>query len=480
MKVLITHSYFLRFDPKQEKIMQPFPPLGTIYAAKVLRDCGAEVVFYDCMFEHSEENIFSVIDSMQPDLFLICDDGFNYLTKMCLTNMREASVKMIAYASKRNIFSMVASSDSTDHFQKYLNAGASVVFLGEIEQSLKEFYLKYISNETWQTVNGIAFNNELAIKINDKREVIKNIDELGLPAWDLIDIELYKGKWKNKNGYFTLNCATTRGCPYKCNWCAKPIYGNRYNSRSPKLVVEELKILVNKFGATNIWFCDDIFGLKPNWVKEFADIIESENLKFEYKIQSRVDLLLQPDYLDDLKRSGCKTIWVGAESGSQKILDAMDKGTKVEQIKLACRLMKEKEIEPAFFLQFGYLGEDWSDIEKTIEMLEDCMPNDIGISISYPLPGTKFYDKVKDQLSEKQNWSHSDDLLLMFKNTYPPEFYRVLHSYVHKRFRKKENINKVKSYLKDKNSKIELKNILLPIYYSMMQSYYKRKLDVFK
>jgi anaerobic magnesium-protoporphyrin IX monomethyl ester cyclase len=171
---------------------------------------------------------------------------------------------------------------------------------------------------------------------------------------------------------------------------------------------------------------------------------------------------------------------VGAESGSQKILDAMDKGTKVEQIKLACQLMKEKNIEPAFFIQFGYPGEEWSDIEKTIEMMEDCMPNDIGISVSYPLPGTKFYEKVKDQLNEKQNWSHSDDLLLMFRNTYPPEFYRVLHSYVHKRFRKKENINKVKSYLKEKKSKIELKNILLPFYYSIMQSYYKRKLDAFK
>jgi anaerobic magnesium-protoporphyrin IX monomethyl ester cyclase len=480
MKVLVTHSYFLKFDSKQEKIMQPFPPLGTIYAAKVLRDCGAEIIFYDCMFEESEENIFKIIDKTNPDLFLICDDGFNYLTKMCLTNMREASLRMVNYAAKKNIFSMVASSDSTDHFQRYLNSGASVVFIGEVEKSLQEFYVKYKTKSDWNSIDGIAFREDNTIKKSKKREVIKDIDELGLPAWDLIDIEKYKSKWIAKNGYFSLNCATTRGCPYKCNWCAKPIYGNRYNSRSPQLVVKELKILIQNFGATHIWFCDDIFGLKPNWVKEFADLVIAEELKFEYKIQSRVDLLLQPDYLDDLKRSGCKTVWVGAESGSQKILDEMDKGTKVEQIKLACSLMKEKNIEPAFFIQFGYLGEEWTDIEKTIEMLEDCMPTDIGISVSYPLPGTKFYDKVKDQLTQKQNWSHSDDLLLMFKNTYPPEFYRLLHSYVHKRFRKRENIIKVKSFFKEKKSEIKFRNFLLPAYYSILEFYYKRKLDAFR
>ncbi len=239
-------------------------------------------------------------------------------------------------------------------------------------------------------------------------------------------------------GYFTLNIATTRGCPYKCNWCAKPIYGNRYNSRSPERVVEEISFLIDKFGASYFWMCDDIFGLKPGWVQRFRDLVKERNLNFKYKIQSRADLLLQEDNIQALADSGLDTAWIGAESGSQKILDAMDKGTRVEQIFEATRLLQSKGIRVAFFLQFGYIGEKMEDIRKTIKMVLDAMPDEIGISVSYPLPGTKFYDKVKTDLIRKANWKDSDDLDMMFKNTYNKAFYRKLHIYVHNRYRIKK------------------------------------------
>jgi anaerobic magnesium-protoporphyrin IX monomethyl ester cyclase len=232
-----------------------------------------------------------------------------------------------------------------------------------------------------------------------------------------------------------LNVATTRGCPFKCNWCAKPIYGNRYNSRSPQHVVEEIAWLLNTYRPDHIWFCDDIFGLKPGWVRQFNALINKRSLSFRFKIQSRVDLLLDDEVIDNLAAAGAETVWVGAESGSQKILDAMDKGTTVEQIAIATRQLKARNIRVAFFLQFGYLGETRDDIDKTIRMTLDLMPDEIGISVSYPLPGTKFYDKVKDQLKEKQNWSDSDDLAMMFQSTYPPGFYKVLHRYVHNLYR---------------------------------------------
>jgi anaerobic magnesium-protoporphyrin IX monomethyl ester cyclase len=139
-------------------------------------------------------------------------------------------------------------------------------------------------------------------------------------------MEAYRKTWLKHRGYFSLNMATTRGCPFKCNWCAKPIYGNRYNSRSPHNVIAELKMLKEKYQFDHIWFCDDIFGLKPGWVHEFADLVEENQLDFRFKIQSRADLLLQEDYVKDLARAGCDNTWMGAESGSQKILDAMDKG----------------------------------------------------------------------------------------------------------------------------------------------------------
>ncbi len=190
-----------------------------------------------------------------------------------------------------------------------------------------------------------------------------------MAAWDLINIDDYKKIWSEGRKEFTLNIATTRGCPFKCNWCAKPIYGNRYNSRSPQNVVDEIEFLQRKFGVKYFWFCDDIFGLKPGWVQEFRDLVKQRNLNFRYKIQSRVDLLLKEDTIDALAESGADIVWVGAESGSQKILDAMDKGTTVDEIYKATKLLKSKNVKVAFFLQFGYLNETKEDIEKTIKMV---------------------------------------------------------------------------------------------------------------
>jgi anaerobic magnesium-protoporphyrin IX monomethyl ester cyclase len=295
---------------------------------------------------------------------------------------------------------------------------------------------------------GIAYILNGALQRNPKRSVIKELDLLGTPAWDLIDIPAYKQIWMDAHGYFGLNIATTRGCPYKCNWCAKPIYGNRYNSRSPQAVVSEIKMLVSHFGAEYLWVCDDIFGLKPGWVQAFRDELQKNDLVIKYKIQSRVDLLLEGDNIDALAKSGLHEVWVGAESGSQKILDAMDKGTQVNEIYTATKLLQSKGIRVAFFLQFGYLGEEMDDIQKTVDMLLELMPDDIGVSVSYPLPGTKFYEKVKDDLMAKSNWVDSDDLDMMYKANYSRRFYKRLHRYIHKMYRGKQAIIRAKQLAK--------------------------------
>jgi anaerobic magnesium-protoporphyrin IX monomethyl ester cyclase len=201
-------------------------------------------------------------------------------------------------------------------------------------------------------------------------------------------------------------------------------------------VAQELKMLKEKFAFDHVWFCDDIFGLKPGWMNHFADLVEKENIPFRFKIQSRADLLLQENYVEALARAGCENVWMGAESGSQKILDAMDKGITVLQIEQATQLLRKHGIRPCFFIQFGYLGETKEDIALTIKMICRLLPSEIGISVSYPLPGTGFYEKVKEQLKQKTNWTDSDELALMFHNTYRPSFYKQLHRYVHKNFRK--------------------------------------------
>jgi anaerobic magnesium-protoporphyrin IX monomethyl ester cyclase len=433
--ILFTHSYFLRFDPKQWALGQPYPPLGTLYAASLMRKHGYQVSLFDTMFVADPDEVQEQLEKHHPDFFVIYDDGFNYLTKMCLTNMREAAFSMCKQAKTKGCKVIVSSSDSTDSYEKYLAEGADFVIIGEGEQTLLELTAAIRDGVTdYSALQGLAYVKDgKAIKTLG-RSVLKNLDVLPLPAWDLVNIKQYKDSWQKHVGYFSLNMSTTRGCPFKCNWCAKPIYGNRYNSRSPENVVQEIKLLKEWFQIDHLWFCDDIFGLKPGWVEEFARLMTKEKIKIRFKIQSRADLLVEEDLVKALAESGCENAWIGAESGSQKILDAMDKGTTVEQIRRSTLLMKKYGIKPSFFIQFGYLGEVKEDIELTIKMINQLLPFEIGISVSYPLPGTVFYDKVKADLKNKTNWTDSDEMALMFSNTFPPSYYKQLHRYVHQNY----------------------------------------------
>lgn len=446
--VLFTHSYFYRFDRKQWRFKQPYPPLGTIQAAAVIRESGFHVSLFDTNLKEGPGQLSKAIGQQEAGYLVIYDDGFNYLTKMCLTNMREAAFEMSDIAKKQGCIVIVCSSDATDHYEKYFSHGVDYVVKGEGEQTLKELLQAIEKNADPSPIAGLVFEKNGQAIITSPRNVMKDLDSLPLPAWDLVDIPSYKRIWKRHHGYFSLNIATTRGCPFKCNWCAKPIYGNRYNCRSPRHVVREIEMLIEKFQPDHFWMCDDIFGLKPGWVQEFKDIIRAKGLKFKYKIQSRADLLLEEDTIDALVQSGAETVWVGAESGSQRILDAMDKGISVDQIGRASGLLRQKNVQVGFFLQFGYLGETFQDIEATIQMVLELMPDELGISVSYPLPGTKFYDMVKGQLSEKKNWSDSDDLAMMFQSTFKKEYYRQLHRYVHSIYRREKGFNNLKKLMK--------------------------------
>lgn len=480
MKLLFSHSYFLQFDPKQKKLGQPYAPLGTLYAAALLRQHHFDVSVFDTMFCASPEELTKPLQERHPDCFVIYDDGFNYLTKMCLTNMREAAFRMIQLAKESGAKVIVSSSDATDHFEKYVKAGADFILIGEGEQTLLELVQAIdTGTKNFESIAGLVYRLNGEMKRTLPRSVIKDLDNLPFPAWDLIDIDPYRRSWLKHAGYFSMNVGTTRGCPYKCNWCAKPIYGNRYNARSPQNVLEELVQLQASYQFDHIWFCDDIFGLKPGWVQEFADLVEKSGLKFGFKIQSRADLLVKEDYVAALQKAGCENVWMGAESGSQKMLDAMDKGIQVEQIALATALLKKHNIKTSFFIQFGYLNETREDIDLTIKMIHELLPHDIGISVSYPLPGTAFYEKVKEQLQSKANWTDSDELALMFQNTYNPSFYKQLHRYVHKSYRKQLAIdNAIRMFRSPLKTPVsELKKILSGIYYIPAAYIEKRKLQ---
>jgi anaerobic magnesium-protoporphyrin IX monomethyl ester cyclase len=446
MKVLFGQSYFLRFDPKLWQAMQPYPPLGSLYAASYLRSRGYDVVLFDAMLAESETEWATAIESEKPHYAVLFEDNFNYLSKMCLLRMREAAWRMIAMAKQRGCTVILCGADASDHAADYLIYGADYVLLGEGEVTLGELMdsLTRRTRQALKDILGLAYKSSGKPCLNARRPDIHDLDALPFPAWDLVDVERYRSIWMERQGYFSMNIVTTRGCPFHCNWCAKPIWGQRYNSRSPENVVAEMRWLKEVYHPDHLAFVDDIFGLKPGWISLFAELVNEEGARIPFKCLNRVDLLLRPGEVDALAQAGAQTVWVGAESGSQKILDAMDKGTQVDQIYNARQLLKKASIQAGFFLQFGYPGETRADIEATIRMVRKCAPDDIGFSVSYPLPGTKFYAAVRDQLGKKQNWRDSDDLAMLYHGSFSTAFYRQLHRVVHKEFRARKAWLKLK------------------------------------
>jgi anaerobic magnesium-protoporphyrin IX monomethyl ester cyclase len=432
-KVLFGQSYYLRFDPKLWDAMMPYPPLGTLYAASYMRARGYEVALFDAMLADSEEEWAKALDVHQPQFAVIFEDNFNYLSKMCLLRMREAAFTMIKMAKTRGCIVILCGADATDHYSEYLDQGADYVLLGEGEETLGELLDQLSAGNEAQAARIMGLASPFTLRPS-RRPDLTDLDSLPFPAWDLVDVPKYRKLWMERHGYYSMNMVTTRGCPYHCNWCAKPIWGQRYHSRSPQNVAAEMKWLKENFAADHIWFADDIFGLKPNWVEQFAELLIENDAVIPFKCLKRADLVTEKTALA-LTKAGCKSVWLGAESGAQKILDAMDKGDKVEDIYRAAALLHKNKIEVGFFLQFGYPGETWEDVQLTLKMVRECKPDDVGISVSYPLPGTKFFERVKMELGEKQNWVDSDDLAMLYHGPFPQEFYRVLHGRVHHEFR---------------------------------------------
>jgi len=439
-RLLIGSFYFLRLDPKRFEEMQPFPPLATLCAAGYMRARGHDVHFFDAMLADSTAAWVSMIERIRPDIAALYDDNFNYLSKMCLTNMRDAAIAMIGAAKAVNAKVIVCCSDAVDHPELYLDAGADAVILGEGEAVLADI-VDRIDSGHLDEIQGVAVRKtDGSIVRTNRRPPLRDLDALPFPAWDFVDFDLYRRTWRERHGMFALNMATTRGCPYSCNWCAKPIWGQSYAVRSPANVVAELKTLIEAASPDYVWFMDDIMGLKPKWWSTFADELERNAIKIRFKCLSRADLVLRDGAVTDLARAGCDIVWLGAESGSQKILDAMDKGLTVDQIEEATRCLKAAGIRVGHFIQFGYSGEGFADIARTIGMIRKTKPDEIGISVSYPLPGTVFYDRVKEELRGKHNWSDSGDLAMLYRGPFTTGFYRRLHAYVHRDFRMRRGL----------------------------------------
>jgi anaerobic magnesium-protoporphyrin IX monomethyl ester cyclase len=436
-EILVAHSYYLLLDAKQAEKMRPYPPLATLLTAAVLREAGHGVALFDAMLAPGVEAFEQVLKETRPRVVALVEDSFNFLTKMCTLRMREAALEMVRMARAAGCRVVVNGSDASDRPHVYLAAGAHAVLLGEPESGVPELAALWRSDADARLdgVAGLALppapgTLSPLVRRTGARPAVRDLDALPFPAWDLVDVGAYRRAWTGAHGRLSWNVVTSRGCPYGCNWCAKPLFGRRYDQRSPASAAEEIRRLKDTVAPDHLWFADDIFGLTPEWITAFADEVEARGARTPFMMQTRVNLM-RPAAVAALARAGAEEVWLGVESGSQKILDAMDKGSTVEQVRSATRTLKAHGIRACWFIQLGYLGEEWDDVLLTRDLIREERPDDIGVSVSYPLPGTGFHEKVRAQLGPKQNWSDTADLAMLFRGTYTTAFYRSLRNLLH-------------------------------------------------
>ena len=478
LRILVAHSYFLKLDPKQLERAKPYPPLATLQAAALLRNAGHRVQFFDAMLADPAD-FPGRLCATRPRVLVLYEDNYNFLTKMCLAEMRNAACEMIREARRRGARVIVAGSDATDDAEPYLKAGADLVLLGEGLLALQRVVARLDEQphlppaELAQGVPGVTTLDQPApsrppngashagtqhsggqqagqhtgqragaphdgaprgrpSRAGASRPVDPEptIEQPALAAWDLVDVERYRAVWRRVHGCFSLNMAASRGCSFRCAWCAKPIWGSRYLQRPAADVAAELVHLKRSFAPDHVWFADDIFGFKVDWVLEFAETLRAADAIVPFTIQTRADLV-SPRMAAALRAAGCREAWIGAESGSQRILDAMRKGVDVAEIASARARLRAEGIRVGFFIQLGYLGEQLPDLLATRELIETTGPDEVGVSVAYPLPGTPFYEQVKNGLGAKTHWRDSGDLAMMFHGTYTSEFYRAVRDLLH-------------------------------------------------
>ena len=436
LSILVCHSYFLRLDQKQIARAKPYPPLATLQVVSLLRDAGHRVSFFDAMLADGIEEYHQLLVSESPQLVLFYEDNFNFLSKMCLATMRRAACDMIGSARLSGARVIAAGPDVSDAPGPYLRAGADLALIGEGLGTLLELLPRLdaqLSADGTDLVRGLSglatITGRKVLKASGTKGLALAHDA-GLAAWDLVDMDRYRAVWMKAHGYFSLNMAASRGCSFRCTWCSKPIWGNHYLQRSALEVAAEMAHLKRTFSPDHVWFADDIFGFRVDWVAQFAAATRAADAQIPFNIQTRADLISERMALA-LRDAGCKEAWIGAESGSQKVLDAMNKGTTVSEILAARERLKSAGIRVGFFIQLGYIDEQIEDILATRDFLACAQPDEIGVSVSYPLPGTKFYDLVKAQLRAKTHWQESNDLDMMFQGTYTSDFYRVVRNLLH-------------------------------------------------
>lgn len=415
MSLVLTHAYYLAEDEKEQKIMKPYPPLGLLYISGYLNERKVENHVFDTTFFSKAEQL-RFIEAKQPNLVAIYT---NLMTKVQVIELIKEFRSNARYGFPKIV---LGGPDLTYNCDNYLNAGAHYLVIGEGEETLYELYNAVLEKTDISVINGLSYLVDGSVKRTPPRIKMKDLSELPLPNRDAIPIEKYLNTWKTHHGQSSMTVSTQRGCPYTCKWCSTAVYGQSYRRRPASSVVEELAMLKRKYNPDAIWFVDDVFTVSHKWIRSFHEATMEKGNIVPFECITRAERL-NDEILQLLKEAGCYRIWIGAESGSQKIIDAMDRRVDVNVVKSAIQKTNALGIETGTFIMLGYPGEDQKDITDTIRYLKAANPTHFTITVAYPIKGTSLYNEIEDKITVRPDWETSTDRQIDFKRTYPRKFY---------------------------------------------------------
>ena len=412
--ILLGHAYFLKYDVIERRVMKPYPPLGILYLSAYLKRCGFSVEVFDSTFQDFED-FERTLGTVRPRIVGLYT---NIIT-------RENVLKLTGMAKESGVeFVLAGGPDAPEWAETYFRAGVDVIGTNEGELTLEELVplLQRQGLRNLEDVPGIIFNRDGLPHRTPPRPAIADLNSLPWPDRDALRMEDYFKAWKSKHGETAVSLITARGCPFHCSWCSAEVFGHSHRQRSPQDVVDEMTMLKDRYDPDLMWISDDVLTINREWSMKFFEEVRRRGAQHPFECLSRVDLV-DREILAGLKDSGCFRIWYGAESGSQKVLDSMQKGTRVEQVREASRITQEMGMQSGFFILLGYPEETTADIRMTIEFLKETRPDVVGTSVAFPIKGTEFYERVHDRVIPNENWSSRNQNKLLFKGKYPRLYY---------------------------------------------------------
>ncbi|WP_034061068.1 B12-binding domain-containing radical SAM protein [Lacinutrix jangbogonensis] len=434
MSIVLTHTYFLNEDDKEQKIMKPYAPLGLLYISGYLNEQNVENHVYDSTFYSAKEQL-DFLEKTQAKAIAIYA---NLMTKINVVKLIKILISDSKYGFPKII---LGGPDVTYNLENYLNTGAHFIVIGEGEQTTFELYKAIVNKADYNEISGIAFLKDNTVFKTKPRIKMKSLEDLPLPNREAIPVEKYLDTWKTFHGKSSMTISTQRGCPYTCKWCSTAVYGQSYRRRPAKQVAEELNHLKSNYNPDTIWFVDDVFSVSHKWIKEFHAEVLEQNAIIPFECITRAERL-NAEILQLLKEAGCYRIWIGAESGSQKIIDAMDRRVDVDVVKKAIQDTNALGMETGTFIMVGYPGETLNDIKITTKYLKDADPTHFTITKAYPIKGTALYNDIEDKITIKPDWETSTDRDIDFKRTYPSVFYDYAIKYIVNEVNAKKELKK--------------------------------------